>query len=229
MKWVFSWPKEFSSQIRKSEGCIKAVSQTVLYYLGRQSFSIITKHEMNLKRPIFCQIIKSLSFMTQSQWKLPSLCSCPVVEKKKEQTWRNKEMIMELEPVCGSGGTSVHVRHWCLARYGHSAIPEPDWVQIKSCLPLEWKQKNENTWTTFGGNICKIISREHLGSMSHLRWVHLVGYIVSQWQKDSVVLSVGSLKSDVNWCPKKWLFEKKREVTQMIKCALVQAWCRSRT
>lgn len=35
-------------------------------------------------------------------------------------------MIMELEPVCGSGGTGVHVRHWCLAIYGRSAIPEPD-------------------------------------------------------------------------------------------------------
>lgn len=75
--------QQSSSQITKSEGCIKAVSPTILYYMGWQSVSIITKHEMNLKRPIFCQIIKSLSFMSQSQWKLPSLCSCPDVEKKK--------------------------------------------------------------------------------------------------------------------------------------------------
>lgn len=109
------------------------------------------------KETNFLQIIKPLSFMTQSQWKLPSLCLCPAVEKKKEQTWGNKGMIMELEPVCGSGGTSVHVRHWGLARYGRSAIPKPDWVQIKSCFIIwmegkEWAKMANNL---FGGNICE--------------------------------------------------------------------------
>lgn len=40
---------------KKTEGRVKAVCGTVWYYLDPQSFSIITEHEMNLKRPIFAK------------------------------------------------------------------------------------------------------------------------------------------------------------------------------
>lgn len=118
--------------------------------------------------------------MTQPQWKLPGLCLCPAAEKEKEHTWGNKGMIMERKPVCGSRGTGVHVRHWGLARHGHSAIPEPDWVQIKSCFIISMKGKEwaEMANNLFGGNISK---ENHIKTafreLFPLSWVHLVGYI----------------------------------------------------
>ena len=63
---------------------------------------------------------------------------------------------------------------------GHAAIPEPDWVQIKSCFIIwmkgkEWAEMANNL---FGSNISnenhiKIAFRE----LFPLSWVHLVGYI----------------------------------------------------
>lgn len=138
----------------KTEECVKAGSLV----LSRPT-KLLNYHQTwnESKETNFRQIIKPLSFMTQSQWKLPSLCLCPAVEKKKEQTWGNKGMIMELKPVCSSGGTSVHVRHWGLPIYGRSAISEPDWVQIKSCfiIWMESKEWGEMANNLFGGNICK--------------------------------------------------------------------------
>lgn len=89
---------------------------------------------------------------------------------------------MELKPVCGSGGTGVHVCHWGLPIYGRSAISEPDWVQIKSCfiIWMESKEWAEMANNLFGGNIFKenyIESGENMAPIFPLSWVYLVGYI----------------------------------------------------
>lgn len=134
------------------------------------------------KETNFRQIIKPLSFMTQSQWKLPSLRLCPAAEEKKRtDMWGNKGMIIALGPVCGSSGTSVHVRHWGSARDGRPAIPEPDWVQIKSSFIIWIEGKQWEKWqkTIYLEAISakKIISGKHPGTMFPLSRVHLVSYV----------------------------------------------------
>lgn len=54
----FHWPKE--QKIQQQDYKVppertRAASGTVWYYPDRQRFPIITKHEMNLKRPIFAK------------------------------------------------------------------------------------------------------------------------------------------------------------------------------
>ncbi len=170
-KWVSTGPKNSKYE---DWGMCKGSQSNSLVLSGPTKLLNYHRTWNESKETNFRQIIKPLSFMTQSQWKLPSLCLRQAAGEKKEQTWGNKGTIMELEPVCGPTGTSVHVRHHSLVRYGRSAIPEPNWVQIKSCFIIwmageEWAGMASNL---FGGNIWNIQS----GSVFPLSWVHLVNY-----------------------------------------------------
>lgn len=129
-KWVFHCPVEFSCENMKTEGCVKAVWWAVQYYLVQKKLLYYHGTWNESKESNFRQIIKPLSFMTQSQWKLPSLCLCPAVENRhvRQQKddngawtilWLRRERHSCASP--GFGGI------WAVCH-----IPEPDWVQIKS-------------------------------------------------------------------------------------------------
>lgn len=136
MKWAFQLAQRTWSRQYKDWSMCKG-SQSNDLVLSRPT-KLLNYHRTwnESKETNFRQIIKPLSFMTQSQWKLPSLRLCPAAEKKKKSSdmWGNKGTITELQPLCASSGTRVDVRHWGLPRHGLSAIPEPDWVQITRIL-----------------------------------------------------------------------------------------------
>lgn len=136
--------------------------QTVGYYLERKSFSIITEHDMNLKRPILPnnqaiiihdsiteEMTKSLHVPSRRKQK-GKTCTCEQIDDNEAQT--GLCLLWDCFSFC----------HQSLQRYGLSAtFPDSDWVQIKSIFSInKIKEKEKKRPASIcSGSPKKIISR----------------------------------------------------------------------